>query len=302
MIALSYVLAQTIIFQLYAQSGKRLRENGISELAILSFQRYALYPALVMLILSYDRESVVYLIEHPFAIIKFMIFLLASGIFMWVYFASLHVARSLSFVKALRNAIGLPILMISGYYINGDIPTVGNAIAILLLVIALFIGVENANSRENISEKPYSLKWAILIMLAFIVLQNIKDPLYRDFVTHIPSLLFWVALSMTVLMAGMNLFFSWKKPDTKKPANISRVHYLISSMSIPVLYFLGTIPEAFSFKSFPVYVMISLMAISFLMSLISDFLNHRICFTSRTVIFIFLILSSISINVYAYIV
>ena len=105
MLALFFVLFQTIFFQLYHQSAKRLKESGISELSILYFQRHTLWPALLMLIIYWDNNSMHYLIEHPLLVLKFTIFILALGIFMWVNFATLHVARSLSFVKALRNAV-----------------------------------------------------------------------------------------------------------------------------------------------------------------------------------------------------
>lgn len=190
--------------------------------------------------------------------------------------------------------------MVAGYFVNGDVPTPLSLLATGLLIVALFVRPENGNAREQSSVKPHALRIAILIMLAFVALQAIKDPLYREYVRNIPNIFFGIAFYMTVLMALMNLFFLFKRPEVDEfPANSDRKRILLG-VSIPVLWFLGTVPEALSFREFPVYVMISLMAVSFVMAIVSDFLYGRIRFGFRTALFALLIFTSIGVNVYAH--
>lgn len=68
---------------------------------------------------------------------------------------------------------------------------------------------------------------------------------------------------------------------------------------VPILWFAGTVPEAYVFAKLPLYTGVSITAMSFVMDAVSDVTQHRIHLGVRTIAFISLVMSGVGLAVYS---
>ena len=291
------VLLQTVIFQFYSQAVKRLREKGVSSLQILAYQRHAIYPSTVALVYFWNWDSFHYLLAHPHTVLVFLGFLISASIFGYMYFVSRHMTHSLTFVSAFLNAVGLPLLLVGGVLINHDTPTVYGIIGIILLVVATFLKPAKHDKEQTKGQFLYTVPVIIFISLCYLILQAIKDPLYRAFLMGTPNVWFGVTLYMVCLLLIINIFFLFKKlpAEQKLIEHTGQIEWNI--IAIPTLWFLGSLPEGYSFANLPVYTLVAISMIGFLMSFTSDLYHHRIKLNAQTTLFALLVISGVVLNV-----
>jgi len=290
---------QALVFQLFSQTAKRLGEKGVSVLEVMSYQRYALYPAVLLLIVFWDQASVNYLLENHTVLFSFVGFIVLLCLFQYVYFSSLHITRSLALVSVIKNSISLPLLMVVGFFINGDVPMTLEYLSIGFLIVALFLQPKRSDGETSSLLHP--LRIVIATVLVFVLLQILKDPLYRYFMQHIPNIWFGLLLYLSSFTLLLNVFFWIKKPTFKTRPFSEHKKLLPFLIAIPILWLIGSVPEGYSFSKLPVYSMIALGSITFLMSIGSDIYNKRIVLNMKAILFITFVCCSILLNVVAHI-
>lgn len=292
-----FLFAQAFIFQIYSQVAKSLQEKGLTGLSVLYYSKFTIYPSLLFLILFWDNNSFEYLMSNKHISLVFIGFLISSSIFQYVYFVSRHMVKALSFVSVVLNAVGLPAIVITSYLINKDVPSVYEIFGILFLILALILKPSNGKTK-NTSQLRYSILTIVAISIIYLVLQTIKDPLYREFMMHVPNTLFAVALYLTCSSIIINIFFLFKKkPSEAQIINVdSKTRFYI--YLIPTLLFVGSIPEAYSFANVPAFTVVAVSMVNMIMSLASDLKNKRIIFSTRTVVFIVFVLAGVSLNIF----
>lgn len=292
-----FLFTQAFIFQVYSQIAKSLQEKGLTGLSVLYYSKFTIYPSVIFLLLFWDKHSFQYLISNKHILLVFIGFLISSSIFQYVYFVSRHMVKALSFVSVVLNAVGLPAIVITSYLINKDIPSIYEIFGILFLILALTLKPSNGKTK-NVSQLRYSVITIIAISIIYLVLQTIKDPLYREFMMNTPNTLFAVALYLTCSAIIINIFFLFKKKQNEIKLidvdNKTRIYIYL----IPTLLFIGSIPEAYSFANVPAFTVVAVSMVNMIMSLISDLKNKRIIFNLRTSLFIVFVLAGVSLNVF----
>lgn len=292
-----FLFTQAFIFQVYSQIAKSLQEKGLTGLSVLYYSKFTIYPSLVLLMFFWDKNSFQYLMSNKHILLVFIGFLISSSIFQYIYFVSRHMVKALSFVSVVLNAVGLPAIVITSFLINKDIPSVYEIFGILFLILALILKPSNGKTK-NVSQLRYSVITIVAISVVYLVLQTIKDPLYREFMMNIPNTIFAVALYLTCSSIIINIFFLFKK----KPSEIKIIDgdnkTRFYAYLIPTLLFIGSIPEAYSFANVPAFTVVAVSMVNMIMSLTSDLKNKRIIFSTRTAIFIVFVLVGISLNIF----
>lgn len=292
------ILLQAIIFQFFGQIAKYLQEKGVSGLGVLYYSRYVIYPSAFALFYFWDQESVAYLFSQWHILGVFIGFLISSSLFQYLYFVSRHMVRSLSFVSAVLNAIGLPLLLFAGVLINHDIPTIYEIIGIIALAVAVFLKPSSEKKYDQISQFRYAIPVIIGISVFYLILQVIKDPLYREFMLHMPDIWFSVSLYLFCSALILNILFFFKKVSEGDVLIGQSPSLKKFAYAIPALLFIGSFPEAYSFANAPVYTIVAISMINFMMSLISDVYNKRVRFNSQTVVFALLVMSGVGLNIF----
>ena len=69
------------------------------------------------------------------------------------------------------------------------------------------------------------------------------------------------------------------------------------AISVPIIWFIASIPEWYSLSSVPIYTMVAIASITFIIDVLSDIKNNRIKLCKRTISFIILVLASIVLSV-----
>lgn len=292
-----FLFTQAFIFQIYSQIAKSLQEKGLTGLSVLYYSKLTIYPSLILLMLSWDKHSFEYLMSNKHILFVFVGFLISSSIFQYVYFVSRHMVKALSFVSVVLNAIGLPAIVITSFLINKDVPSVYEIFGIFFLILALILKPSNGKTK-NVSQLRYSVITIVAISIIYLLLQTIKDPLYREFMMNIPNTLFAVALYLTCSSIIINVFFFFKKkPSDIKLIDVDNKTRLYTYL-IPTLLFVGSIPEAYSFANVPAFTVVAVSMVNMIMSLTSDIKNKRIIFNLRTALFIVFVLGGVSLNIF----
>lgn len=271
--------------------------KGLTGLSILYYSKFIIYPSLLLLILVWDKNSFDYLINNRHILFVFIGFLIASSIFQYVYLVSRHMVKALSFVSVVLNTVGLPAIVITSFLINRDIPSIYEIFGILFLVLALILKPSNGKTK-NVSQLRYSVITIVVISVIYLVLQTIKDPLYREFMMNIPNTLFAIALYLTCLSVIINIFFIFKKKPNEIKVIDTDKKTKIYIYLIPTLLFAGSIPEAYSFANVPAFTVVAISMVNMIMSLASDIKNKRIIFNTRTAMFILFVLVGVFLNVF----
>lgn len=292
-VGVAAAMSQSIIFIGYDLVAKHLRERGIDPLTLSYALRLALWPSLAVLVWAWDRKALTAFVADPTGMWALAGFLASALVFQWVYFKCLHVTHSLSVASVTRNAIGLPLLMILGFFVNGDQPTLWGVGAIGLMICASFL--RPGRNHMDGSQFIESAKTVLGLSLAFVTLVTIKDPLYRLFLQHSQSLVLGVAIYMVIFSAALYVYF-WVFPvadDTTSDGG----DYQLLMLAVPVFWVIGTIPEGIAFGLLPVYSMIAIGTVSWIVTMGSDIYFKRLALSRRTAGFAVLVLGSITLSI-----
>jgi len=295
------IFLQSIFFQLYGQTSKRLREKGVSEFGVLRYFRHALYPSIIFLIVVWDQASFDYLLASDYTLFSFVGFLVLNFVCQYLFMLICHMTRSYAFLGVFFRVASFPLWLLGGWLINHDIPTLMQVIGVGILFVALLFKPSNHPSNVAGKQFRYAL-WMVATIVVFdLVLGFFKNPLYREYLTSMPNVWFAIALFLVAITLMYNLIFWIQDGFAKlrghyKPLPIDtdiRRHAWL----IPLFWFLASIPEGYAFASVPIYVFASVGSISFLMNLASDLHHKRVILNARTMTFAGLTLAGIVVSI-----
>ncbi len=289
-------MAQSIIFIGYDLIAKQLRVRGFDPMQLTHALRHALLPSLLILAVVWDGGAFTALLYNQTAMLALGGFLTSALLFQWVYFKCLHVSHSLAVASVTRNAIGLPLLMVIGIGVNGDQPTVWGVCAIALMVCASFL--RPGRSKLDRSQYIESTRTVIWLSLAFVALVTIKDPLYRLFLQNSESLILGIALYMVIFSAALHAYF-WAypipMPEASAEATAGSGKWLL--WAVPAFWIGGTIPEGIAFGLLPVYSLIAIGTLSWIIIIAADVYFKRLAISVRTAGFTAMVLASIGLSI-----
>jgi len=289
-----YVFIQSILFKLWHIHAKSLQEKGFSILEIFSYQKYVLIPSFILLVLSYKKEYLVFFL-NDFKMI--LAFLFVVSVWMIHEYFNLRVQKSvnsLSFMNAFFVMLALPVYVLVGTVFNGDVPNSQIILALILLGAAIFIKPEPHKTNGKITFQD-SMKFIIFISLIGILVDALNNGAHRFVLSSLGAPLFGAALMMFLTTLIINIFFLFKKiPKREKDDEFRLICY-----SLPLIWFIASIPESYSITSIPIFTIIALGSISFFMDISSDLFNNRIKINIRTILFVCLVLFGIILSAFS---
>ena len=279
-------LAQSLIYVVYDLVGKRLREEGASALDLTYLMRLALWPALITLALSWNTGVAMQMLHSPAQYGPLLGFVGTWLVYQWVYFRNLNIARSLAVVSVTRNAIGLPLLMVSGFFINHDVPTLWGYCAVGCIVLGAFVRPRPA--QQHTRQYLETIQIIVWLTIAYIVLVTVKDSFYRLYLQNERALIFGISVYMILCSLGL-YFFSWIRP--RQSTHTVPPRWVAAFVSIWVI---GTVPEGIAFGMVPVYTLVTIGTVSWIITIGSDLHYGRLSVSSRTACFIGFVLAGIT--------
>lgn len=287
-------VAQSLVFIGYDLIAKRLRERGIDSIQLSLALRHALIPSLIILAVAWDAQAIRAILNDSTTLLAFAGFMASALLFQWVHFKCLHVSHSLTVASVTRNAIGLPLLMLVGIFVNGDHPTAWGVASLGLMIAASFI--KPGRTRLDRTQYIESMKSVLVLSASFVILVTIKDPLYRLFMQRSPSLILAVAIYMTIFSAALQLLAMIRPmPLAVIPGPAAETRWLM--LLLPVIWVVGTIPEAIAFGLLPVYSMIAIGTVSWIIKIGTDLYFKRLAPTRRTAVFAALVVGSVGFSI-----
>ncbi len=290
-----FVFAKAILFKLTKLNAKKFQEKWASPFWVLYYQRYAIFPWFILLCLSYKKEYVDLFLNN-----LYFMWIVALMLLFWViqesitYFVLWKVSN-MSYFTAFLKIISLPIYIFAWIYMNWDYPNYHIFFAFILLWLALFLKPsvhENNNQRNTFSMWIYAV---ISILLVWTILDAINNWFDRFILQHLSWVLFWVGINTFLISLVLSIIFLFK--DIPKKDKIIASKYKYIAYSIPVFWFLGSIPEWYSYAEIPIYTVLAISSVGFLMDIISDVKNERLHFNMKTIIFIVLVFLSIGLSI-----
>lgn len=288
------VFLQASLFTLFQLNIRKLEEKGISARAIAGLHRWAIIPSLLLLALTYKKEYATLILSHPQALWWILGIGFFWGIGQFMGYIVLNSSSSLTFVYALGAFIELPIYLAIGILINHDLPNIFSLVAIALMILAVMI-----RPTQDTSNKRTLLKYSVPIMIAIIIANIIGHALdgafYRNLMVLLtPAIPFGIAIYtvMSTLVITIIYFLPIFKPIAPEEKETIK-KYKWMAYSIPVLWFLGSLPEGYSFAHIPLFTLSVLASFGFLLKLASDLKNKRVASNMRTAIFVLCVITSI---------
>ncbi len=263
-------------------------------MTIMYYERYAIIPATVLFFFTFRSEYIHFIFSTPIILFAFSFHLIFWVVQEYIGFFTIGSVSNLSFLNAFSSMVYLPVYLLIGIVINNDSPNIFILIALTLLGIAIFIKPSHhEENKRKIFE--HGIIFIIFITLFRTILDAINCSLNRLVLQNLDTVLFVVALYAFLSLLPANIYFLLKKIPEKEKNIANKNKYLV--YSVPVLWFLASIPEGYGFLHVPIYTMISIGSITFLIDIFSDLRNKRIKINNQTIIFITLVLVSMIFSV-----
>jgi hypothetical protein len=203
----------------------------------------------------------------------------------------LNATYSLSFLYIIEEVINVPILIVFGILVNKDIPNPYVILSLLFLLAAIFF-----RPTQHTENKRSTLKYSLPIIILFVVMVTVAHAVdgsfYREFLTTFDDkILFIISIYILITSIMMNIFSYAKKIPQSEIAIIKKNRYI--ALAIPLFRFIASLPEGFSYANIPVYSIVSISSITFLITMFSDIKNKRIRLDYKTVVFCILAILNI---------
>ena len=287
------VFLQAILLKMFMLASRKLQEQGVSAFGIMNCQKYAIIPGAVLLIFMAKEEYIDLLFQENI----FLFFITISALWFVLQYLSIvlvNAASSMAFMDVFRKIVMVPMFLLAGIVGNGDMPNLWILVGMATLMLALFIKPsQHSNNKRNLFKYPL---WVVIGLILFHVgVSSVEAPMYRNVLQNFDFYLFGTAVFIFLNMLFTSLFFVFKPLNKKEKELISNYKYLF--IAIPVFWFLGSIPEGYTFAKMPIYTMMALGSITFLMDFGSDLRNQRLHLDTRTFVFVFLVFVSIIFSV-----
>lgn len=289
------VFLQSLLFALFHLYIRKLEEKGVSAHSIAGLQRYSLIPAIILFIATNKQEYVAILIANPVVLWWILGIAFFWGIGQYIGYIILNSTSSLSFEYILGAFIEIPILLATSMLINHDYPNGSILVGIGLLIIALLI--KPTQHKEN---KRHLLKYGVFVVIGLIFANQMGHALdgafYKNVLHILHPVTVFFGISIYILTTSLTLNIIYILPVFKKPSieekSIIKKYFWIAYL-IPVIWFIASLPEGYSFANLPLFTLSALGAFSFLIKMISDLKNKRLVWNLHTAIFSVVIILSI---------
>lgn len=286
---------QSFLFAIFHLNIRKLEENGVSAHAIAGLQRYSIIPAIIFFALTYKKEYVAILFANPISLWWIVGIAFFWGIGQFMGYIVLNSASSLSFSYTIGAFIEIPIYLAIGVLVNHDFPNSFILIAITLLIIALII--RPIQNKEN---KRHLLKYSVIVVIG-LVLSNIvghafDGAFYKNVLNLLSPETMWFGVSIYILVTSLTLNIIYLLPFFKKPSLEEKIiikKYSWTAYLIPVIWFIASLPEGYSFAHIPLFTLSALGAFGFLIKMVSDLKNKRLAWNMHTAIFTLVVILSI---------
>lgn len=290
------IILSSFLFQLRRLNIKKLQEKGLSPLTALYYQKYAIYPAFILLFLTFE-------IEYCYLLLTSEI-LITFGLIAFFWFSAeligfylLKAAKSLSFLNAFQTLIAIPAALAFGYFLNQDVPNYLIYLALLILIFAVIIKPQSKlpQNQNNIFQQGF---FFILLLAGISVLFDVIDNgLYRFILQNFQATIFGIAFYTSLTMLSVNIFFLFKKIPLQEKKLANQSQYL--AFSIAPFWFLASIPEGYGFSNVPIYTYVGIAAATFLLDVSSDLKNNRIANHRKTYFFATLVVASLVLSTFS---
>jgi len=283
------------LFAIFNLNIRKLEEQGVSAHTIAGLQRYAVIPSAMLLLVTYKHEYLLILLRNPESFWWIAGIAFFWGIAQYIGYTVINSASSLSIVSTFSSLIGIPVMVAMGVLINNDYPNPLIIVALMLLVVAIIIKPTQHN--EN---KLHLLKYSLIMVISLVFTSNVghalDGALYKNllYVLDSRAVLFGISVYTFVTSATLGVIYLlpiFRKPSKEEQALVKK-HFLVA-YSIPVFWFIASIPEGYSFANLPLFTLSALGAFGFLIKMCSDLTNKRLAWSWRTALFIAIIIASI---------
>jgi hypothetical protein len=286
---------RAVAFKGVALSQRRLQEKGMSPIGTYRLKRYVLLPAIVWCLIFVRPSDISYILQYGnlplFIILIPLIHELQELIFTYI----VNTTNSVSACTVLTKIFSLPLLLVVGTFFNHDIPSIISVLAIALLVLAFAIQPTNhKNNKRTRFSRPLG------IVLALVLLQTSLEAINFGFVRETlkyvePQIYIGVYTLITTL-----ILITWTSflPKNRKDGIVAKKNR-VQTASNPALWFVGEIAQTFSQAALPIYTLVSIGNVTFIMDVLSDLRQKRIKFTVHTASFMTLFMVGLSLAVYS---
>lgn len=206
----------------------------------------------------------------------------------------------MSVLATLRSVILLPLLLVFGATFNNDTPSMLSVIAIFVLSFALIL---QPTQHEQNKRTRYALPFVVLAGL--VIVQTVFETLHFGFMRAAlqeidPAVFLGIfsvlTLSLCVLWTNLYVRYSKNKQQMTLPKNKVNTLFMVA---IPVLWFVASIAEMYAQAALPIYTLVAIGTLTFLMGVMADLLQRRIRFNLQTGCFIGLVILGIGLTVFA---
>lgn len=288
-------LCFAVAFKVCNLNERYLQERGVPPLRTFALYRYALIPAIIWSIIFIRPEDINQLLHTP-QLLAFLFFMAITwNIQMILTSYVINSINSMSAFTTLQHLIHLPLILLVGTYFNQDIPNIYSILAIVALLAAFIL-----QPTPHVKNTRMKFSLPIVLIIGLVVLQASLDAanggLYRELLKQIRPEVVIGAFSITTL--GLTVLLVPFIPKKPKDTAVIRRKWKWAAL-IPILWFAGTVPEAYVFAALPLYTGVSIAALSFVMDAVSDLRQHRIHFNLRTAAFMLLVLGGVGLAVYS---
>jgi hypothetical protein len=274
---------------------RRLLESGVSPLRVFALLRYALIPSLLWAVIVVRSDDLRRFIDTPLLMRYILFIALVWNIQCFILHYLLSGVIAMTSFSTLRSVFPLPVMLLVGWFYNHDIPSILSGFAILSLFAAFLL---NPSQHEGNAGPPRRLSFFAILGLALLasLLEAANAGVSRKALQMLSPPTFLAFFSVPTI-ALCWLWTSFFKSNREERQTLAKYRKL--ALAVPVLWFAASIPESWAYKVLPIYIVVSIGAISFFVDTLSDLRRRRIRFSVRTVIFIVLALCGIGLAVYA---
>jgi hypothetical protein len=139
----------------------------------------------------------------------------------------------------------------------------------------------------------------VALSAGFVLAVTVKDPLYRAYMLTLaahPALA--IAAYLAFVTTGFKIVLLFCHPDggTASIGPFER-GFAFALLALPILWILGTIPEALAFRGLPVYQLVAIGGVTWLITLATDLRLGRLAPSWRTAAFGCCVLASVALNI-----
>jgi hypothetical protein len=289
------VFAMGITFKGYVLTERYLQERGVSPLRTFGLQRFALIPGLIWSAVFIRGHDLSRIIHTPHLLIYVIAIALGWNVQQFLSSYIVNTVSSMSAFSTLQTLLLLPLSLLVGTFFNHDVPSMYSFLAIVILMVAFV--VQPSQHVDNVRDRfALPLRLIVVLILVQTVIDAADQGIYRQLLKELgPAVVLGVFSVVTLGLAAIwTSFVPKKKTETK----ILRQQWRRST-SLPGLWFLGSIPEAYAIAILPIYTSLAISSVTFLMDAFSDLIHHRIHLNPRTAAFLLLVLAGIGLAVYS---